>query len=44
LKNGFVGESAAKFIRSRSYIADISEETSRFADAELMDFDRSQPG
>jgi len=43
LKNGFVGESAAKLVRSRSQIADISAETSRFGDAELVSFDRSQP-
>jgi len=43
LKNHFVGESAAKRIRSRSQIADISAETSRIGDAELMSFDRSQP-
>ena len=43
LKNCFVGESAAKSVRSRSQIAGISEDTPRFGDAELADFDRSQP-
>jgi len=43
LKNCFVGESAAKFDRSRSRIADITNDTSRFGDAELANFDRSQP-
>ena len=44
LKNCSVGESAAKLVRSRSRIAGTSEDTSRFGDAELAKFDRSQPG
>ena len=42
LKKCFVGESEAKFIRSRSRIAGISEDMPRFGNAELMNFDRSQ--
>ena len=42
LKNCFVGESEAKLVRSRSRIAGISEDTSRFGDAELTNFDHSQ--
>jgi hypothetical protein len=43
LKNCFVGESEAKFVGSRSQIAGISPDTSRFENADLADFDRSQP-
>jgi len=43
LKNCFVGQSAAKFVGSRSRIAGISADTSRFGDTELKNFDRSQP-
>ena len=43
LKNGFVGESAAKSVRSKSRIAGLFEDMTRLGDAKLTNFDRSLP-
>ena len=43
LKNCFVGENAVQFVRLRSRIAGVSDDTSRFRDAEATNFDGLQP-